>query len=90
MSQIMVTSLRSKSAAGEATAGRRRNGTIDECSHSLSRAQDQKPSISIVADGTDLFFASFPSTSYLATFARSLRDGFSLTATDEFRLFLCE
>jgi hypothetical protein len=29
--------------------------------------------------GTDLPFASFPSTSYWATFVRSLRDGFSLT-----------
>jgi hypothetical protein len=44
----------------------RKDGTIDEYLQSLSRVQDQKPSISIVphAHGTDLFFASFPSTSY--------------------------
>jgi hypothetical protein len=38
-----------------------------------------KPSISIVpnANGTDLFFASFPSTSCWATFVRFLQDRFS-------------
>ena len=38
------------------------------------RERDQKPTVSIVPYGTDLFFASFPSTSYWATFVRSLRD----------------
>jgi hypothetical protein len=38
--------------------------TIDECWQSLSRVRDRKPSVSIV-HGTDLFLASFPSTSSL-------------------------
>src|SRR5260370_21746538 len=38
------------------TAGRRRNGTIDQCWQLLSRVQDQKPSISIVPHGTDIAF----------------------------------
>ena len=55
------------------------DGTIDEYLQSLSRVQDQKPRISIVpnANGTDLFFASFPSPAvagYWATFVRSLPD----------------
>jgi hypothetical protein len=36
------------------------------------RARDPKPTVSIVPDGTDLFFALFPSTSYWATFVGSL------------------
>jgi len=50
------------------------DGTIDECWQSPSCVPDQKPSVSIVPYGTDLSFASFPSTSYWATFTESLRD----------------
>jgi hypothetical protein len=38
------------------------------------RARHLKPTVSIVPYRTDLFFASFPSTSYWATFTESLRD----------------
>jgi hypothetical protein len=37
-------------------------------------AKDKEPKVSIVPGGTDISFASSPSTSYWATFAESLRD----------------
>ena len=41
----------------------------------MPHAKDQEPNVSIVPNGTDiLFFASFPSTSYWATFVESLWD----------------
>jgi len=41
----------------------------------MPHAKDQEPNVSIVTSGTDiLFLASFPSTSYRATFIESLWD----------------
>jgi hypothetical protein len=42
--------------ARKETAGRRRNGRIEQCWQSLSGVPDQKPKISIVPDGTDVSF----------------------------------
>jgi hypothetical protein len=52
-----------------------RTGRSTKCGQSLSRMRNQKPSVSIVPlTGRACFFASFPSTSYWATFTESLRD----------------
>ena len=46
--------------ASEATAGRRRNGTIDQRWQTLIGARDQKPSVSIVSRDERVFLHHFP------------------------------